>query len=105
MHTAANSLPFSESHSEEKVMPTTQPSPYPAGSIDDYAPTFDVTDTLVVKVDAEPEAVGAALEHLDLTASVAVAFSVFGGVDRVALGPALLAAKPGRELVFGLVRR
>jgi CRP/FNR family cyclic AMP-dependent transcriptional regulator len=76
-----------------------------AGSIDDYAPTFDVTDTLVVKVDADPEAVGAALEHLDLTASVAAAVSAFGGADRIALAPALLAAQPGRELVFGLVWR
>jgi hypothetical protein len=90
---------------EEKVMPTTQPSPCLAGSIDDYAPTFDVTDTLVVKVDAEAEAVGAALERLDLTASVTAALSAFGGVDRVALAPALLAAQPGPKLVFGLVSR
>ena len=37
---------------------------YTARPIDDHAPTFDVADTLVVKVDAEPAAVGAALEHL-----------------------------------------
>jgi hypothetical protein len=59
----------------------------------------------VVKVDAEPAAVGAALEHLDLTASAAAALSAFGGVDHVALAPALLAAQPGPELVFGLVWR
>jgi hypothetical protein len=78
---------------------------YPARPIDDYAPTFDVTDTLVVKVDAEPEATGAALEHLGLTASAAAALSAVGGVDRMALAPALLAAKPGPGLVFGLVWR
>jgi hypothetical protein len=78
---------------------------YTATPIDDHAPTFDVADTLVVKVDAEPAAVGAALEHLDLTASAAAALSAFGGVDHVALAPALLAAQPGPELVFGLVWR
>jgi predicted enzyme related to lactoylglutathione lyase len=84
---------------------TTQPSPCPAGSLDDYAPTFDVTDTLVVKVDAEAEAVAAALERLDLTASVTAALSAVGAVDRLALAPALLAAQPGPKLVFGLVSR
>jgi hypothetical protein len=73
--------------------------------IDDYAPTFDVTDTLVATVDAEPEAVSAALEQLDLTASAAAALSALGGVHRVALAPALLAARPGQELVFGLIWR
>jgi hypothetical protein len=77
---------------------------YTARPIDDYAPTFDVTDTLVVKVDAEPAAVSAALAHLDLTTSAAAALSAFGG-DRLALAPALLAAQPGPELVFGLVWR
>jgi hypothetical protein len=78
---------------------------YTARPIDDYAPASDVADTLVVKVDAEPAAVGAALEHLDLTASAAAALSAFGGVDHVALAPALLAAQPGPERVFGLVWR
>jgi hypothetical protein len=78
---------------------------YTTRPIDDYAPSFDVTNTLVVRVDAQPAAVDAALEQLDLTASAAAALSAFGGVDRVALAPALLAAQPGPELVFGLVWR
>jgi hypothetical protein len=46
---------------------------YPARPIDDYAPTFDVTDTLVITV-----------EHLDLTAP---ALSVLGGVESMRSPP------------------
>jgi len=86
-------------------MTTTQRHLSAVRRIDQYARTFDVTDTLVVTVDAEPEAVREALDRLDLTASAARALDALGVADRVALAPSLLAAGPGWELVFGLVWR
>jgi hypothetical protein len=86
-------------------MTTTQSHLSAGRRIDEYAGIFDVTDTLVVTVDAEPQTVGEALERLDLMASAARALDALGVADRVALAPSLLAAEPGRELVFGLVWR
>jgi hypothetical protein len=85
---------------------TTTQSPLSAVTrIDEYARTFDVTDTLVVTVDAEPQTVRQALDRLDLAASAARALDALGVADRAALAPSPLAAAPGPELVFGLVWR
>jgi hypothetical protein len=86
-------------------MITTQPAMSVVSRIDEYARTFDVTDTLVVTVDAEPQTVRDALERRDLAASAAHKLDALGVTDRIALAPSLLAAGPGPELVFGLVWR
>src|SRR5439155_27078701 len=52
----------------EQSMTTTQCHLSAVRRIDEYAGIFDVTNTLVVTVDAEPETVREALERLDLTA-------------------------------------
>ena len=86
-------------------MTTTHP-PMSAGSrIDEYARNFDVTNTLVVRVDADPQSVRDAVEHLDLSAPAARTLHALGVTDRVALAPTLLAAGPGPQLVFGMVWR
>jgi hypothetical protein len=77
-----------------------------ASRLDDgYLPTFDVTDTFVLAVDAEPETVREALERLALTDSATRGLCALGAADRLALAPARLAAPPGSDLVFGLVWR
>jgi hypothetical protein len=86
-------------------MTTTQPPMSARSRIDEYARTFDVTNTLVITVDAEPQTVRDALEHLDLAAPAARTLHALGATDRVALAPTLLAAAPGPQLVFGLVWR
>jgi hypothetical protein len=86
-------------------MTTTQAHLSAVRGIDAYARSFDVTNTLVVTVDAEPQTVREALDRLDLAASAARALDALGVGDRIALRPSLLAAAPGPELVFGLVWR
>jgi hypothetical protein len=90
----------------EERMRTTAPSRlHTANLIDDFTDTIDVTDTLVVAVDAEPETLAEALDRLPLGDSATRALDALGVADRLALGPALLASKRGTELVFGLVWR
>jgi hypothetical protein len=86
-------------------MTTRQPPMRTGRGIDEYARIFDVTNTLVVKVDAEPQAVCAALERLDLSALAARALDALGVADRVALAPVLLAGGRGPQIVLGLVWR
>jgi hypothetical protein len=86
-------------------MTTTRSHLSAVSRIDEYAGTFDVTDTLVVSVGAEPETVREALDRVDLTAPVTRALEALGVADRLALPPSLLAAKPGTGLVLGLVWR
>jgi hypothetical protein len=76
-----------------------------ANLIDDFTDTIDVTDTLVLAVNAEPETLAEALDRLALGDSVARALDALGVADRLVLGPALLASTRGKELVFGLVWR
>lgn len=73
--------------------------------IDAYADQFDVTDTRVVLVDADPAAVLEALEHLDLAAPATSAIRALGIANRIALAPTLLDAGAGAERVYGLVWR
>ena len=83
----------------------TQSPPRPNNPMDCYAPSFDVTDTLVLVIDEEPETLREALEALDLTAPVVRALEALGATDRLALAPTLLAIESGPALVFGLVWR
>jgi len=89
----------------ERTMTTTLSRPHTADLIDDFTDTVDVTDTFVLAVDAELKTVREALERLPLGDSAARALDALGIADRVALGPALLASRPGAEHVFGLVWR
>jgi len=73
--------------------------------IDDYAAAFDVTDTLAMPVDAEPDRLRRALARVDLTPPAAEALRALGQADRLALEPTLLAADNPAEHVFGLVWR
>jgi hypothetical protein len=91
--------------SEERTMTTTLSRPHTRNLIDDFTDTVDVTDTLVLAVDAELETLREAFECLPIGDSAARALDALGIADRVALGPALLASTPGREHVFGLVWR
>jgi hypothetical protein len=86
-------------------MTTTQSPLSAVRAIDAYAGSFDVTNTLVVTVHAEPQTVREALERLDLAASAARSLDALGVGERVALAPSLLAAAAGPELVFGLIWR
>jgi hypothetical protein len=90
---------------EERTMITAVSRPQTANQIDDFTDTVDVTDTVVVAVDAEPETLGEALDRLPLGESATRALDALGVADRIALGPALLASSPGTEHVFGLVWR
>ena len=83
----------------------TQSPPTPNNPIDCYAQSFDVTDTLVLAIDEEPERLREALEILDLTSPAVRALEALGATDRLALAPTLLAIESGPALVFGLVWR
>jgi hypothetical protein len=70
--------------------------------IDSHAPTFDVSSSHVVAVDAKPAAVLAALDHLGLARSVARTIALFGATQRFALEPSSLEPATGAERVYGL---
>jgi hypothetical protein len=73
--------------------------------IDSHAHTFDVSTSHVVAVDAEPDAVLAGLDSLDLARPAAETIALLGGADRVALEPSALEPAAGRARVYGLVFR
>jgi hypothetical protein len=73
--------------------------------IDAYARTFDITETRVVLVDAAPSTVLAALARLPLANPAITALQSLQIADRLAFGPAALAARTGHEQVYGLVWR
>jgi hypothetical protein len=73
--------------------------------IDAHAPTFDVTNSHVVAVDADPATVLAGLDRLDLTTPAAATLRLLGAERRVALVPTLLEPPGGRERVYGLAWR
>ncbi len=73
--------------------------------LDTYAPRFDITQTQVVMVDAHPATVAAALETLPLSNTAAAAIEALGITDRLAAGPAQLAARGAYERVYGLLWR
>jgi hypothetical protein len=81
----------------------TRTTPAPRRLIDRYAGSFDVTDTVVTAVDAEPAAVAQALEELDPAATITRALAPLGAAGRPAVPPELLESRPGEEYVFGLV--
>jgi hypothetical protein len=66
--------------------------------IDGHAAAYDVTDSFVIMVDAEPET---ALETYD-AAGAAERFAARVGALGPATGAALIASTPGRESVYGL---
>ena len=73
--------------------------------IDAHAPTFDVTTSHVVAVDASPDSVLAGLDSLELAQPVARTIESLGTAHRVALDPSPLTPAHGRERVYGLVWR
>jgi hypothetical protein len=73
--------------------------------IDTYSHPFEVTETRVVLVDADPGAVLGAAERVDLGRTVAQAIEALGVGDRLALAPARLEAGSGREHVYGMALR
>jgi hypothetical protein len=73
--------------------------------LDAYAPTFDITETRVVLVDTAPSTVLAALASLPLANPAITALQSLQIADRLAFGPAALAARTGHEQVYGLVWR
>jgi hypothetical protein len=73
--------------------------------LDTYARTFDITETRVVLVDAEPSTVLAGLARLPLSGPAMTAIQRLGIADRLAFGPAALTARTGLEQVYGLVWR
>jgi hypothetical protein len=74
-------------------------------AIDTYSHPFEVTETRVVLVDADPGAVLGAAERIDLGRTVAQAIEALGVGDRLALPPARLEAGSGREHVYGMALR
>jgi hypothetical protein len=70
--------------------------------IDAHAPTFDVSTSHVVAVDAPPDAVIAGLDGLALAPPVARTVELLGSTDRIALGPTPLAPGHGPERIYGL---
>lgn len=77
----------------------------PARLIDTYAHTFDVTDTRVVLVDANPAAVLGGVERVDLPRTVVRAIEALGAGDRLALAPTRLEAGRRPEHVYGMAWR
>jgi hypothetical protein len=73
--------------------------------LDAHAPTFDVTTSHVVAVDASPDSVLAGLDSLELARPVARTIELLGTADRIALDPSPLTPSRGRERVYGLVWR
>jgi hypothetical protein len=70
-----------------------------------HAPSFHVTTSYVVAVDAEPEAVLDGIDHLDLARPIAATIRLLGATDRIALAPAALDAPGDGERVYGLAWR
>jgi hypothetical protein len=73
--------------------------------IDTHAHTFDVSDTRVVPVDAQPAAVLAAVERVELSRTVVRAIEALGLADRLALSPTRLESRSGGEHVYGMAGR
>jgi hypothetical protein len=70
--------------------------------IDDYAGPFDISQTQVVLVDAQPATVAAGLQRLSLSNPAMTAIEALGIAGRLAAGPSQLAARGAYERVFGL---
>jgi hypothetical protein len=70
--------------------------------IDAHAPTFDVTTSHVVAVDAPSDTVIAGLDSLELAQPVARTIELLGSRHRVALDPSPLAPARGPERIYGL---
>jgi hypothetical protein len=70
-----------------------------------HAPTFHVTTSYVVAVDAEPEAVLADIDRLDLARPIAATIRLLGATERIALAPAALDVPGDGERVYGLAWR
>ena len=70
--------------------------------IDAHAPTFDVSTSHVVSVDAAPAAVLAGLDDLALAQPVARTIALFGASERFALEPSALEPATGPERIYGL---
>src|SRR5215211_7219376 len=70
----------------------------PQRLIDGHAAAFDVTDTLVVAVQADPRRVSRALAGCDLAGIADRALRAAG--VRPVPAPALVAVRPGREAVL-----
>jgi hypothetical protein len=91
------------------VLPESLPRPAAGGTtmIDVHAPSFDVSTSHVVAVDAAPEAVLSSLDRLELTQPVAATIALLGGdrARRVALEPSSLDGATGAERVYGLACR
>lgn len=73
--------------------------------IDAHAPTFDVTTSHVVAVDAPPDTVLAGLDSLELAQPIARTIELLGTAHRIALDPSPLTPSGGRERVYGLAWR
>jgi hypothetical protein len=73
--------------------------------IDLHAETYDITDTRVALVDADPASVLAAARRLELTRSIVQAMASLGVADHLALFPMALDADGARESVYGMVWR
>jgi hypothetical protein len=73
--------------------------------IDAHAPTYDVSTSHVVAVDAEPATVVAGLDQLQLAQPVVEALELLGASTRLALAPSPLGKATGRERVYGLAWR
>lgn len=71
--------------------------------IDTYARSFDITETQVALVDAQPATVAAALERLPLSGPATAAMDALGIAGWLAAGPAQLATRGRYERVYGLV--
>ena len=66
---------------------------------------FDVTDTRVVLIDADPDTVLDAVERVEPARTVGQAIEALGLADRLALPPMQLEAVEGREYVYGMAWR
>ena len=86
-------------------MATTTLIPHRKTRLPDDANAFDVTETLVVPVDADRTSVCEALERLPLTNQATRSLHALGVADRLALEPTPLKAGPDSALLIGLVWR
>jgi hypothetical protein len=73
--------------------------------LDAHAPSFHVTTSYVMAVDAEPEAVLAGIDRLDLARPIAATIRLLGATERIALTPAALHPAGDGERVYGLAWR
>jgi hypothetical protein len=74
----------------------------PPRLLDIHAPRHDVSDTLVVAVDTEPDALRAALRSHDLVAPVAMALHALGLGSRIVRPPSVIERTPD-EVVLAVV--